>query len=113
MRAEQAIIKRSVKQIVGNQVNIPFPGIIDHVEPFQQVVAHDAVHSVSYTHLCDDGFKGFWIPFLLTGCGCPVVYERHVSRLIQADGLKSSALMKLEFALMRFLGCLLYTSRCV
>ena len=54
--------------------------------------------------VCDDGFKGFWIPFLLTGCGCPVVYERHVSRLIQADGLKSSALMKLEFALMRFLG---------
>ena len=45
--------------------------------------------------VCDDGFKGFWIPFLLTGCGCPVVYERHVSRLIQADGLKSSALMKL------------------
>lgn len=33
-----------------------------------------------------------------------MVYERHVSRLIQADGLKSSALMKLEFALMRFLG---------
>lgn len=54
--------------------------------------------------VCDDGFKGFWIPFLLRGCGCPVVYERHVSRLIQADGLKSSALMKLEFALMRFLG---------
>lgn len=54
--------------------------------------------------VCDDGFKGFWIPFLLAGCGCPVVYERHVSRLIQADGLNSSALMKVEFALMRFLG---------
>lgn len=54
--------------------------------------------------VCDDGFKGFWIPFLLAGCRCPVVYERHVSRMIQADGLKSSALAELEFSVMRFLG---------
>lgn len=54
--------------------------------------------------VCDDGFKGFWMPLLLTGCRCPIVYERHVSRLIQADGLKSSAVRSVEFAMMRFLG---------
>lgn len=54
--------------------------------------------------VCDDGFKGFWIPLLVRGFRSPVVYERHVSRLIQADGLNSSIAMKLEFAMMRFLG---------
>lgn len=54
--------------------------------------------------VCDDGFKGFWIPLLVAGCRCPVVYERHVSRLIQADGLKSPLLSRLEFAAMRLLG---------
>lgn len=54
--------------------------------------------------VCDDGFKGFWIPLILPGSRCPVVYERHVSRLIQTAGREPSAAMRLQFAAMRFLG---------
>lgn len=60
--------------------------------------------------VCDDGFKGFWIPLLLRlflpgkPRRCPVVYERHVSRLIQADGLSSPLLRRMEFSMMQFLG---------
>ncbi len=53
--------------------------------------------------VCDDGFKGFWIPLLLSGRR-PVIYERHVSRMIQTEGNAPSVFMKMEFAAMRFLG---------
>lgn len=53
--------------------------------------------------VCDDGFKGFWIPLLLSGRR-PVIYERHVSRMIQTEGKAPSVFMKMEFAAMRFLG---------
>ncbi|MBT8778620.1 glycosyltransferase family 4 protein [Akkermansia muciniphila] len=66
----------------------------------------EAVRKVSpdVIAVCDDGFKGFWIPFLVKGFRCPVVYERHVSRLIQAEGKKFPVLMGVEFAAMRLLG---------
>ena len=54
--------------------------------------------------VCDDGFKGFWIPLLVKGFRVPVIYERHVSRLIQAEGARFPAFMRLEFAAMRLLG---------
>ena len=54
--------------------------------------------------VCDDGFKGFWIPLMVKDFRRPVVYERHVSRLIQAEGRKFPALMSMEFAAMRLLG---------
>ena len=34
--------------------------------------------------VCDDGFKGFFLPFLL-GKPCPMIYERHVSKLISIN----------------------------
>lgn len=40
--------------------------------------------------VCDDGLKGFFVPFLFGRKPCPMIYERHVSRLIALDGRKSS-----------------------
>ncbi|WP_419537294.1 hypothetical protein [Akkermansia sp.] len=62
--------------------------------------------------VCDDGFKGFWIPLLLSGRR-PVIYERHVSRMIQTEGKAPSVFMKMEFAAMRFLGGALPASWCL
>lgn len=53
--------------------------------------------------VCDDGFKGVCVP-LLRGLDCPVIYERHVSRLIRTGGSAPSPLVRAEFAAMRALG---------
>jgi len=34
--------------------------------------------------VCDDGLKGFFVP-VLVGKPCPMIYERHVSKLISKD----------------------------
>ncbi len=54
--------------------------------------------------VCDDGFKGFFVPWLLRGLDCPIIYERHVSRLIQTGGRTPSPTMRAQFAAMRALG---------
>lgn len=53
--------------------------------------------------VCDDGFKGFCVP-LLRKITCPVIYERHVSRLIRTGGRAPSPAVRAEFAAMRALG---------
>lgn len=56
------------------------------------------------TAVCDDGFKGFFVPWLLRSCKSPVIYERHVSRLIQAGGKPPTLARRAQFAAMRALG---------
>lgn len=55
------------------------------------------------TVVCDDGFKGFCVP-LLPGLNGPMIYERHVSRLICTGGRTPSLSMRARFAAMRALG---------
>jgi len=55
--------------------------------------------------VCDDGFKGFFLPNLL-GKPCPMIYERHVSKII-AVGPNPGFIRKIQtgikFRLMNFL----------
>jgi len=58
--------------------------------------------------VCDDGLKGFFLPLLL-GKPCPMIYERHVSKLIEVrhrrkPGLKSKIITGIKFGLMNFGG---------
>jgi glycosyltransferase involved in cell wall biosynthesis len=56
--------------------------------------------------VCDDGLKGFFLPLIL-GKPCPMIYERHVSKVVElgADpGLKKKALVNAKFRLMTLLG---------
>ena len=57
--------------------------------------------------VCDDGLKAFFLPKLL-GKPCPMIYERHVSKLISVSqrnqtGIKKQ-LVNFQFKLMDFLG---------
>lgn len=54
--------------------------------------------------VCDDGLKGFFLPIIL-GKPCPMIYERHVSRLIEVDhkndvGFIKKMAVALKFKLM-------------
>ncbi len=51
--------------------------------------------------VCDDGLKGFFIPRIL-GRKFPIIYERHVSKLIE-NQQGNGALLKLKYGLMDFL----------
>lgn len=58
--------------------------------------------------VCDDGLKGFFTP-LLVGKPCPMIYERHVSKLIELKhrketGFLGNVITKLKFGLMNFAG---------
>ncbi|WP_025739380.1 glycosyltransferase family 4 protein [Aquimarina pacifica] len=56
--------------------------------------------------VCDDGIKGLLLP-LLVGKQCPMVYERHVSKNIEAKGDQSGIrgmITKIKFKLMDFGG---------
>ncbi len=56
--------------------------------------------------VCDDGIKGLLLP-LLVGKPCPMVYERHVSKNIEAKGDQSGIrglITKMKFRLMDFGG---------
>jgi len=48
--------------------------------------------------VCDDGFKGFFLPIIL-GKPCPMVYERHVSKIISL-GPNPGFLKKIQTNLM-------------
>lgn len=55
--------------------------------------------------VCDDGLKGFFVPRIL-GAKIPVIYERHVSKLIEISenqGLIKKFITLLKFSLMNFL----------
>ncbi len=57
--------------------------------------------------VCDDGLKAFFLPKLL-GKPCPMIYERHVSKLISVSQRNQSGIKKhlvnFQFKLMDFLG---------
>jgi len=53
--------------------------------------------------VCDDGLKGFFLPLILKK-PCPVIYERHVSKLIALNGRKETIKDKLIFSLMKIGG---------
>lgn len=53
--------------------------------------------------VCDDGLKGFFLPLILRK-PCPMIYERHVSKLITLNGRKEILLDKFVFGLMKFGG---------
>lgn len=55
--------------------------------------------------VCDDGLKGFFVPFLI-GKPCPMVYERHVSKNIELKSERLNLIQKIKikiiFGLMNF-----------
>jgi len=56
--------------------------------------------------VCDDGLKAFFLPLIL-GKPCPMIYERHVSKIILLranDGFLERNAIKVQFALMAKLG---------
>lgn len=58
--------------------------------------------------VCDDGLKGFFLPLLLKK-PCPMIYERHVSKMIELNhrkrtGIKGKLLIRFKFGLMNFAG---------
>jgi len=56
--------------------------------------------------VCDDGLKAFFLPLIL-GRKYPIVYERHVSKIIEFNTLEASllkkAIIQVKFALMDYL----------
>lgn len=56
--------------------------------------------------VCDDGLKAFFLPTIL-GKSCPIIYERHVSKIIllrDDDSLLKKLIVKMQFLLMGILG---------
>ena len=55
--------------------------------------------------VCDDGLKGFFLPLLL-GNSCPVIYERHVSKIIavgENPGFLKKIRTRIQFSMMNAL----------
>lgn len=52
--------------------------------------------------VCDDGLKGFFVPIFVGGKRCPMIYERHVSRLIALAGRMPNWIDHFRFKLMNF-----------
>ena len=50
--------------------------------------------------VCDDGLKGFFLPLILRK-PCPMVYERHVSKLISLNGRQETLFNKFVFWIMK------------
>ncbi|MGL4993840.1 MAG: glycosyltransferase family 4 protein [Bacteroidales bacterium] len=57
--------------------------------------------------VCDDGLKGFFVPLFLGGKPSPMIYERHVSRLIALGGREPNFKDRVQFKLMNY-GARLY-----
>jgi glycosyltransferase involved in cell wall biosynthesis len=56
--------------------------------------------------VCDDGLKGFFLPLILKK-PCPMIYERHVSKVVALGAnpsFKKQMLVAAQFRLMNFLG---------
>lgn len=54
------------------------------------------IHSIKpdVIDVCDDGMKAFFVPWI-AGSRYPVVYERHVSKIIEFNSTETSAIKKL------------------
>lgn len=48
--------------------------------------------------VCDDGLKAFILPFMLTP-SCPMIYERHVSKLVETNSDHLMGIKKIIFCL--------------
>jgi glycosyltransferase involved in cell wall biosynthesis len=60
-------------QVKGN----PFAYILSYIKGLRKIVKDIKPDVIS---VCDDGLKGFFVP-LFTGKPCPMIYERHVSKI--------------------------------
>lgn len=78
----------------------PLSYIYRYIKGIGQIVADIKPEIIS---VCDDGLKGFFLPLLLRK-PCPVIYERHVSKLIAINEENNSGykrmLANLKFKLM-------------
>jgi len=54
--------------------------------------------------VCDDGLKGFFVPLFLGGKPCPMIYERHASKMIQSGGEKMGLKQRIVGRLMNIGG---------
>ena len=82
----------------------PIKYISSYLHGIKKVIAEVKPDVIS---VCDDGLKAFFLPKLL-GKPCPMIYERHVSKLIAVSaqnqkGLKKK-LVNFQFKLMDLLG---------
>jgi len=92
------IIMKSIK-VIGN----PLQYIILYIKGIRNVVSEIEPDVIA---VCDDGLKAFFTPLIL-GKKIPIIYERHVSKLIEqhaSDGIRKRITTKLKWFLMDRLG---------
>lgn len=80
----------------------PFQYFSQYVSGIVKVISEIKPHVIL---ICDDGLKAFFLPKIL-GNKIPIVYERHVSKLIEISENQSfikNIFTKLKFSLMNFL----------
>ncbi|MDO6759417.1 glycosyltransferase family 4 protein [Tamlana sp. 2_MG-2023] len=66
----------------------PFQYIYQYITKLKTVVNKINPDIIS---VCDDGLKAFTLPFVLKN-SCPIIYERHVSKVINLNAEKTSLL---------------------
>lgn len=80
----------------------PFQYISKYISGIKKIVSEVKPNIIL---VCDDGLKAFFLPKIL-GNEIPIVYERHVSKLIEVSenqGFIKGIFTKLKFTLMDFL----------
>lgn len=87
------VIRHSIS-VSGN----PFQYLKSYTRGIKQTVQKINPDIIS---VCDDGLKGFFLPWVL-GSKIPIIYERHVSKLIENQH-GNRAFLKLKYWLMNFL----------
>ena len=88
------VIRHSIT-VTGN----PFCYVKSYVRNIKKKIASIEPDIIS---VCDDGLKGFFLPHIL-GSKIPLIYERHVSKQIEAGagrGLRRRLLTRCKWALM-------------
>lgn len=92
-------IKMKSIKVCGN----PIKYIVSYVKGVKKVVSDLKPDIIA---VCDDGLKAFFIPLIL-GKNIPVIYERHVSKLIEYNKNQTNIkylITKLKWFLMNVLG---------
>ncbi|WP_067149397.1 glycosyltransferase family 4 protein [Pseudotamlana agarivorans] len=81
---------------------VPLIYFFNYKNGIQKVVNQIDPHIIC---VCDDGLKGFLLPKILDN-PCPMVYERHVSKIIleaeKENNFKNNLLTKLNYAIMDY-----------
>jgi glycosyltransferase involved in cell wall biosynthesis len=82
----------------------PLKYVKEYVKGIRQIIS---VIKPDVISVCDDGLKGFFLPILLRK-PCPMIYERHVSRLIALNEANRNGFQRIfietQFKLMNVLG---------